>query len=144
VLIGVVIAAVAVPPPVVAHGIFKKTLEKKYEGLRITCNMCHVPKEGKEIRNEFGQMFYEELKELDLSAQWNAVKGAERKALENDVMAPAILEALEKIVEKENAEGKKYGELLPAGLIAGSKLKSASGDDAEEEEEEEEDGTGPT
>lgn len=139
------IVSLLIGTPLSAHGIFKKTLEKKYtdEGLKVTCNMCHVPKEGKEIRNEFGQLFFDELKDQDLSARWDSVKGAERKKLENEVMAPAFLKALEKVVEKENADKEKYGDLIPAAKIAGSKLKSADGDDAEEdEEEEEEDGDG--
>lgn len=109
--------------PVMAHGIFKKTIETKYEGLRVTCYMCHVKKEEKTVRNEFGELFVVELKGQDLSARWNAVEGDERKALENDVMAPAILEALVKIEKKENGDGEKYGELIPAGKIEGSKLK---------------------
>lgn len=136
------IISLVIGSPLSAHGIFKKTLEKQYkdQGLKVTCNMCHVPKEGKEIRNEFGELFFEELKEQDLSARWDGVKGAERKTLENDVMAPAFLKALEKIVEKENADKEKYGDLIPAAKIAGSKIKSADGDDEDEDEEEDGDG----
>ncbi len=139
-IVALLILSIVAAPPAFAHGIFKKTLEKKYEGLRVTCNMCHIAKESKEVRNEFGNLFYEELKELDLSARWNAVKGKERKDLENDIMAPAILESLEKVAEMENADGQKYSDLLPAGLVEGSKLKSADGDDDGDDEEDGEDG----
>ena len=110
--------------PVLGHGIFKKTLEKKYENLRVTCNMCHVKKESKEKRNEFGQLFYKELEGQDLSARWNELEGDERKALENDVMAPAILVALKKIEAKDAPDGRKYQVLIAGGEIEGSKLKN--------------------
>lgn len=100
--------------------------------------MCHVPKQGKEIRNEFGELFFQELKDQDLSARWDSVKGADRKKLETDVMAPAFLKALEKVVEKENADKEKYADLIPAAKIAGSKIKSADGDDEEDDEEDDE------
>ena len=67
--------------PLAAHGIFKKTLEKKYkaEGLRVTCNMCHVKGEAKTERNEVGQVFFKQLEGQDLSARWDASEGDERK-----------------------------------------------------------------
>lgn len=135
--VGLILATFA-SRPVAGHGIFKKTLEAKYEGLKVTCNMCHVAGEKKDKRNELGQLFFEELKENNLSSRWEAVKGAERKALEKDVMAPLFLEALKVVGEKElGAEG-KYADLIPAGKIAGSKLKSGT-DDEEDEEDEEDD-----
>jgi hypothetical protein len=131
------VVALGMGTPVYAHGIFKKTLEKKYDQLKVTCNMCHVPKEKKTKRNEFGGLFYEELKGQDLSARWEAVKGEERKTLEKEVMAPAFLKALEKVGEKENADHLKYAELIPAGKIAGSKPKSSgdSGDDDDDDDD---------
>jgi hypothetical protein len=122
--------------PAEGHGIFKKTLEKKYGNLRITCNMCHVPKEAKTTRNEFGKLFYEELKGQDLSARWNAVKGAERRTFEDEVMAPAILEALTRVAEKKTEDGRVYGDLIAAGQVEGSKLKSDSDPAVPAEDEE--------
>jgi hypothetical protein len=117
VLAGLVIALLAAP--VTGHGIFKKTLEKKYkeEGLRVTCNMCHVKGEPKTERNEVGKTFFEQLKGQDLSARWDAVEGDQRKELENDVMAPAFLKALDTIYELEQ-KGELESSLntqLPAG-----------------------------
>ena len=124
--VGLIAALIALP--VNGHGIFKKTLEKKYkdEGLRVTCNMCHVKGEPKTERNEFGQMFYDEFEGKDLSARWEAVEGDERKELEQDVMAPEFLEALERIYEREaNGEAEtNYNEMIPAGEVEGSKLKT--------------------
>lgn len=125
IVVGLVIAVVATPAT--GHGIFKKTLEKKYkeEGLRVTCNMCHVKGEEKTQRNDFGQVFFKEFEGMDLSSKWDAVEGDERKKLEAEVMAPAFLEALENIYtrEKEGKAETNYSEEIPAGKIEGSKLK---------------------
>ncbi len=135
VLIGGSVWAAAPGTAAWGHGIFKKTLEKKYGNLRVTCNMCHVKKESKEQRNEFGKLFYDQLLGQDLSARWKAVEGDERKALETEVMAPAILVALEKIEKQENEEGQLYGELIPAGAIEGSKLKKGGDSDADDDDD---------
>ena len=119
-----------------AHTIFKKALEKKYnKELRVTCNMCHVKGEPKTARNEFGELFYEELKELDLTAQWQDLKGDDRKAFEKDVMTPEFLKALEVILEKETEEGEKYSDLIPNGKIPGSKLKKKKESDNDKDSE---------
>lgn len=122
---GLLIAIVCIPAN--GHGIFKKTLEKKYkeEGLRVTCNMCHIKGEPKTERNEFGEVFFAEFDGQDLSARWDAVEGDERKALETDVMAPEFLAALERIYEKEAAGEAEttYATQIPAGEIEGSKLR---------------------
>ena len=122
---GLVIAVVATPAA--GHGIFKKTLEKKYkpEGLRVTCNMCHVKGEEKTERNEVGQVFFKEFEGMDLSAQWDAVEGDERKKLETEVMAPAFLKALDKIYEREKAGevDTSFHTQIPAGEVEGTKLR---------------------
>ena len=113
--------------PADGHGIFKKTLEKKYknEGLKVTCNMCHVKGEKKTERNEVGQVFFAQFDGQDLSARWDAVEGDDRKKLEADVMAPAFLKALDSIYEQEKAGKLKssFNIQIPAGEVEGSKLK---------------------
>ena len=113
--------------PASGHGIFKKTLEKKYkdQGLRVTCNMCHVKGEKKTARNEVGQVFFAQFDGQDLSARWDAVEGDDRKKLETDVMAPAFLKALDSIYEQEKAGKLKssFNTQIPAGEVEGSKLK---------------------
>ena len=113
-----------------AHATFKKALEKKYDKkIRVTCNMCHVKKEPKSKRSEFGELFFKEFKDLGLSAQWAALKGDERKKLETDVMIPEFLKALKVVVEKKNKDDEKYGDLIPAGEIPGSKLAKKKSSD---------------
>ena len=117
-----------VTTPATGHGIFKKTLEKKYkeQGLRVTCNMCHVKGEAKTERNEVGEVFFKRFDGMDLSAKWDAVEGEERKELEKEVMAPAFLEALDKIYteETEGTIDSSYATQIPAGEVAGTKLKT--------------------
>jgi len=116
--------------PANGHGIFKKTLEKKYkdQGLKVTCNMCHVKGEKKTERNEVGQVFFAQFDGQDLSARWDAVEGDDRKKLEKDVMAPAFLKALDSIYEQEKAGKLKssFNTQIPAGEVEGSKLKKKS------------------
>ena len=121
------LAVALVATPATGHGIFKKTLEKKYkeEGLRVTCNMCHVKGEEKTQRNEVGQIFFKEFEGQDLSAKWDAVEGDERKKLEKEVMAPEFLKALDKIYKQE-ADGEiesTYATQIPGGEVEGTKLK---------------------
>jgi len=112
-------------PTVQAHGIFKKTLEKEVEGLRVTCYACHVKKEPKTVRNEFGELFYQEFKEEEFSKRWDELEQDReaRKEFENEEMAPAFRKAMKKIGEKETEEGEKYIDLIKAGKIEGTKLK---------------------
>ncbi len=124
-LAGLMVSMIAVPAN--GHGIFKKTLEKKYkpQGLKVTCNMCHVKGEKKTERNEVGQVFFAQLKGQDLSAKWDAVEGDDRKKLEVEVMTPAFLAALDQIYEQEKKGEMKtsFNTQIPAGEVAGSKLK---------------------
>ena len=124
-LAGLIVSVVTVPTN--GHGIFKKALEKKYkpQGLKVTCNMCHVKGEKKTERNEVGQVFFAQFKGQELSAKWDAAEGADRKKLEVDVMTPAFLTALDEIYEQEK-KGKLKSSLhsqIPAGEVAGSKLR---------------------
>ena len=122
---GLIVFALTIP--VSGHGVFKKTLEKKYkeEGLRVTCNMCHVKGAPKTERNTVGQMFYKEFEDEELSSRWESVEGDERKTLEKDVMVPAFLKALEEVYARE-AAGKTdstFASQIPAGEVEGSKLR---------------------
>ena len=122
---GLLIAIISTP--VTGHGIFKKTLERKYkkEGLRVTCNMCHLKGEPKTERNDVGQLFFIEFEGQDLSARWDAVEGDERKKLEKEVMAPEFLKALETVYEREKAgeADTTYNTQIPAGEVEGTKLR---------------------
>ena len=48
-----------------AHTIFKKFLTSKYSNLQVKCEACHVKGKEKEVRNEFGELFFKQLKELN-------------------------------------------------------------------------------
>ncbi len=108
-----------------SHGVFKLTLESEVEELRVTCFACHVKKEPKTIRNEFGELFFKEFKGMELSSKWQeAENDAEaRKKFEEEVMAPAFIKALKKIGEKEHESGEKYLDLITEGKIEGTKLR---------------------
>lgn len=100
------------------HTAFKKHFEKKYGNLKVKCDACHVPDEPKNVRNEFGKLFYKQLKDKDLTAQWREIEDRkEKKAFERDVMTPAFDKALEAVKKMENADGENYGELIAAGKI---------------------------
>jgi len=84
-----------------AHTLFKKAMEKAYPTMKVSCNACHVKGESKEMRNEFGELFYKELKEDKVTEAWKAAKAADkvdgtktRKAYEKDTMTPLFKKAL--------------------------------------------------
>ncbi|MEZ6096781.1 MAG: hypothetical protein R3C03_21580 [Pirellulaceae bacterium] len=54
------------------HTVFKKVMQKKYSELRVSCEACHVKGKPKTERNEFGQKFFEQLKDQELTKQWEA------------------------------------------------------------------------
>lgn len=109
-----------------AHTTFKKRLEEKYEGTKVSCNACHVEGEKKTVRNDFGKLFHKEFeaKELDLTEGFKSRKGAERKQYEKEVMVPAFDEALKKVKEKTIEEGgDTYDTLIKAGKLDGVTLR---------------------
>ncbi|HMO12653.1 MAG TPA: hypothetical protein PKD64_09750 [Pirellulaceae bacterium] len=111
--------------PVSSHGVFKDKLEQEVEGLRATCYACHLQKEPKTVRNEFGELFFQQFEGMDLSARWDATEGDDeaREKFEQEVMAPAFVEALKVVGDKKNAEGIKYSVLIKEGKIEGTKMK---------------------
>lgn len=122
-----------------AHTLFKKSLEKAYPTMKVSCNACHVKGEPKDVRNEFGELFYKELKDDKVTESWKAAKAKDkadgtktvRKAYEKETMIPLFEKALkklqkEKVPEVEGEEnpnaGKTYDELIKAELIADIKI----------------------
>lgn len=100
--------------PLMGHNVFKKTLGEKYDDMKISCNACHVQGEAKTERNAFGKLFHKELKELSLSEKYKEIKDRdEKKAFENEVMAPAFEKAYKKI------SAMSFEELIKAGMIDG-------------------------
>ena len=114
--------------PVQAHITFKKELEKQYPKMKISCNACHVKGKPKSERNEFGKLFYEELKSEKISSTFKAKKQAgEHKDYEKKKMIPLFKKALKKVKEQKQkiegdeegkkVDGKSYDELIKAGKI---------------------------
>lgn len=133
-------------PPVAAHTEFKKELSRQYPGLTIKCELCHVKGKEKTEVNDFGRLFTDELAGQELTKQWDALKGAERKKFEKETLLPAFQKAHARIKALENDEGKTWHDLLDAGAMENTKLKKGvakgtdkpAGDDEEEEDEEDE------
>ena len=83
-----------------AHSVFKKSMEKSYPVMKVSCNACHVKGEKKTARNDFGDLFYKELKADKVTQAWKDAKTNGRdaqKAYEKDTMTPLFEEALKKI-----------------------------------------------
>ena len=126
--------------PASGHTVFKKFLQGKYKNLQIKCEACHIKSKPKTVRNEFGNLFYTTLKDKDLTKQWEALKGEEKRKFEKETMTPAFEKALEIVKEKKNDKDKKYADMISAGEIENMGIKKS--DDDEDEEEDEEDGDG--
>ncbi len=118
-----------------AHTLFKKSVEKAYPTMKVSCNACHVKGESKEVRNEFGELFYKELKDEKVTESWKAAKAdggkTAQKEYEKETMIPLFEKALkklqkEKVPEVEGEEnpdaGKTYDELIKAEKIADIKI----------------------
>ena len=114
---GVVLAfgfAAWMASPAMAHNVFKQQVSKKYADLKVSCNACHVQGEEKSTRNPFGQLIHNELKDLELTKNWKAIKDKdEKKKYETDVMAPAFDKAFKKISTMT------YDDMIKAGMVAG-------------------------
>lgn len=99
--------------PASAHNVFKKQLEAKYPNMKISCNVCHVDKEKKSVRNEYGKLLMKTFDSKTLTEDFKAKKGAERKEFEAKVMIPEFNKAFEKVQKMT------FDDLAKAGLIGG-------------------------
>lgn len=106
-----------------AHTVFKQQLQKKYPGLSIKCEVCHVKGEEKTVVNDFGKLFVEELVEHDLIEKWKALESDAKEAFEKETMAPVFDKAFDKIKLLENDEGKVWHDIFDAGEMENTKLK---------------------
>jgi ssDNA-binding Zn-finger/Zn-ribbon topoisomerase 1 len=132
ILMGVVISFTFGSSTLEAHTVFKKALEKSYEGVKVSCNSCHIKGKSKKQRNEdLGKAFYEEMKDQNLTEEWKSKKGAEKKAYQTDVMIPAFQKALKIVKEKKKEEGgDTWHTLIETAQLDGLKLKD-TGDEEE-------------
>jgi|GEM_PF-4588322 len=106
-----------------AHTIFKQQLQKKYPGLSIKCEVCHIKGKEKTEANDFGKLFVEELVEHDLIDKWKALEGDKKEAFEQETMAPVFDKAFEKIKLLKNDECKVWHDIFDAGEMENTKLK---------------------
>ena len=131
-VMGIVINLAIAQASLEAHTVFKKALEKSYEGVKVSCNACHVKGKSKKERNEeLGKVFYEQLKDQNLTEEWKSKKGAEKKAYQKEVMLPAFKKALEIVKEKKKEETEEtWDALIKTAALDGLKLKD-TGDEEE-------------
>lgn len=124
-----------------AHTVFKKMLEKKYPGVRVSCEACHVKGKPKTERNEFGQVFFEQLKDQDLTKQWQAFEEDKdgKAKFEKETMLPAFEKALEVVKEAKNKEEVAYDALIKDVKLPGLKVKKASSKDDDDEDKDDKD-----
>lgn len=103
-----------------AHMAFKKQLQKKYVGMKVSCNACHVKGKPKTDRTEFGKLFEKQLKVSNptLTADWKPKKGADKKQYVTATMVPAFDKALAKVKTSKNKQGQLYDDLIKNGQIA--------------------------
>lgn len=112
-LIGSLMLSVIIGGSAEAHTIFKKEMDKKYPTMKVTCNACHVDKQPKTERNSFGKLFYKEFEKEELTKNWKAKKGADKKDYEAKVMIPAFEKALAKV------SAMTYDDIIKAGMVDG-------------------------
>ncbi len=117
-----------------AHSLFKKSMEKSYPIMKVSCNSCHIKGEKKSVRNEFGELFFKEMKADKVTQNWKDAKENGRdaqKAYEKETMAPLFEKALKKVKESavpevegvENPDaGKTWDEMIKAEKIDGIKV----------------------
>jgi hypothetical protein len=96
-----------------AHNVFKKQLQTKYPDMKISCNVCHVNKEKKTVRNNYGQLLTKMFESKTLTEDLKAKSGDDKKKFESDVMIPEFDKAFAKIQKMT------FDDLAKAGLIDG-------------------------
>jgi hypothetical protein len=96
-----------------AHNVFKKQLQSKYPDMKISCNVCHVDKEKKSVRYNYGQLLTKTFDSKTLTADLKSKSGADKKKFESDVMIPEFDKAFGKIQKMT------FDDLAKAGLIVG-------------------------
>jgi hypothetical protein len=128
-----------------AHSIFKKAMEKSYPIMKVSCNACHKKGEKKTVRNDFGELFFKELKVDNVTQNWKDAKANGRdaqKAYEKETMAPLFEKALKKVKESTVPEvegvanpdaGKTWDEMIKAEKVDGIKVDQKKKEKLEKE-----------
>jgi len=140
------IALGALGEETMAHTIFKKSMEKSYPLLKVSCNSCHVKGEKKTVRNDFGELFFKEMKADKVTQKWKDAKtdgGRDaQKAYEKETMTPLFEKALKKIKEATVPEvegvtnpdaGKTWDEMIKTLKVDGIKVNRKKKEKLEQE-----------
>lgn len=92
-----------------------KPFFETYDGLKSKCDVCHIPDADKKKKghglNDFGKVFHDSFKPKDFSAAVKAEK--------NDEAMKLFKETWEKSIQKKNADGKVYFDLIKEGKLPG-------------------------
>lgn len=135
-LAAVLFGLLYLPGSTEAHTIFKKFISTKYTNLQVKCEACHIKGKDKEIRNEFGDLFYKQLKDQELTKKWKSLKGKEKQAYEKEVMTPAFEKALEAVKKQKNSKDQLYGDLIAKGEIENMGIKKqGEGEDDDDDDD---------
>lgn len=128
-----------------AHSVFKKSIEKAYPVMKVSCNACHKKGEKKTVRNDFGELFFKEMKADKVTQSWKDAKANGRdaqKAYEKDTMIPLFEAALKKIKKATVPEvegvtnpdaGKTWDEMINAEKVDGMTIDQKKKEKLEKE-----------
>ena len=114
-------------PSVLGLPEFKKAFTDKYAGdgasddfkklvRKAGCNVCHVPRQKKEVHNAYG----EELEELITGHAQERKKEAKEEGREEEEKQKLLAEfevALKKVAAMTNEDGETYGERIEEGKL---------------------------
>jgi hypothetical protein len=111
-----------------AHSAFKKYISSKFPTKKMSCDVCHVKGQKKDVKNSYGQLFIKVMNKPNLTKEWKAKKGADKKAYEKEVMVPAFEKAFKKISKMT------FEDLVKYNMIDGVKGPTPSDSDSKDEE----------
>ncbi len=103
-----------------AHDEFKEALQQRYRLKSVSCKACHTDNKDKEIRNAFGKLLYNELKDKQITQQYRdaKAKGEEAEKKFKERMVKDFVIALKTVEQKPVT----FLSLLEAGLLNGTRL----------------------
>lgn len=103
-----------------AHDEFKEALEQRYRLKSVSCKACHTDNKDKKIRNAFGKLLHDELKDKNITQQYSQAKakGEEAEKKYEKRMVKDFVTALKAVEQKPVT----FLALLEAGLLNGTRL----------------------
>ena len=103
-----------------AHEEFKEVLEKQYRLRSVSCKACHTDNKDKKIRNAFGKLLHQELKDDNITEKYREAKeeGPEAEEKYKKKMVEQFKAALKKVEQKPVT----FLAILETGLLNGTRL----------------------